>query len=269
VALATLDHVSSLIVEQRVDAQWLLAQIHTLVASVAVLAGDFQRIRSMAEGLERDALEQGNRTVLAQIQSSRAWASLAAGDPTHMQRYAAAARAEWRAARLTPLYGIAVWGECHRLLFLDQTAAAHALMQEEAPRFVRAGLARTQMWTIPLAQMWGNVELASSRAPGDAHFRAAERHAQRLERDPSLWGQACGALLRAGLARRAGQTERAARCYSEARRGYDRLGMAGCAAAAAYRELQVVGDRARPDELSWFTSQAVAEPASWVRMFAP
>jgi hypothetical protein len=270
VALATLDHVSALITQQRLDAQWMLGHIDSLVGSAAVLAGDFQRIHSFAAGAERDALEQGNRPVVAQIQSWRAWASLAGGDPTAMQRYAAAARREWDGPRLTPLYGIAVWGEGHRLLYLGQTADACDLMRREAPRFARAGLMRSQMWRIALTQLWGNVELACSQRPGDAHYRAAERHARQLRREPILWGRASGALLDAGLAQRAGDAERAELHYREAMCGFAALGMRGCEAVAAYRRRELTGELPRStDDLAWFTAQRVAEPERWVRTLAP
>jgi hypothetical protein len=267
--LHALETILSMTVDQRLDAQWLLGQVHSLVASVCVLAGDFRRITEFGADAEREALELGNRTVLAQVQSSLAWAALAAGDGEAMRRYTHGALAEWRAQRLSPIYGIAVWGECNRLLYEGDVQAAYALMRVEAPRFARSGLAHTQTWAISLSQLWGCVELANTRAPNDRHARAAERHAARLERNHLPVAQACAALLRAGLARRAGQTTLARETYQRAKRGFVSLGMLGFAATAAQREAQL-GEKP-PDQqaLCWFTDQSVAEPGSWLRMCAP
>lgn len=267
-ALSTVATIRSMNEDRRLDAQWILAQVNPLEASVCVLAGDFRRIGEFGVDAEREALELGNRTVLAQVQSALAWAALAAGDGESMRRYTRATLAEWRTQRLSPIYGIAVWGECHRLLYEGDVLAAHALMRAEAPRFARSGLAHTKMWSVTLGQLWGSVELANARHPDDVHARAAGRHAARLERHDLPIAQACAALLRAGLARHAGHTTPARQAYSRAARGFVSLGMRGYAAAATERETQLGGEP-HPEHARWFLSQSVAEPSSWVRMFAP
>ena len=268
-ALRALETLRAMTVDQRLDAQWLLGQVHSLAASVCVLAGDFRRLAEFGTDAEREALELGNRTVLAQVQSSLAWAALAAGDGEAMQRYTQGALAEWRAQRLSPIYGIAVWGECHRLLHQGDSSAAYALMRDEAPRFARSGLAHTQTWATSLGVLWGSVELANARAPNDRHVRAAERHAVRLERRSLPVAQACALLLRAGLAKRAGQTTLAVQAYQRAKRGFVALGMLGYAAAAAQHEAQLGHEPPDQNALRWFTDQSVAAPSSWVRMYAP
>ncbi|HEX6244663.1 MAG TPA: hypothetical protein VFZ61_27280, partial [Polyangiales bacterium] len=269
-ALETLEQVTSQITAQRLDAYWMLGHAHAVTGSVSVLAGDFERIRQFAPSAERDAREQGNRPVLMQLQSWRAWASMAGGDPSVMQRHAEAARQEWHSPRLTPMYGIAVWGECHRLLYENDLAGAYALMRAEAPRFARAGLTRTQTWRISLTHMWGTVELACSSRPGDGHFRAAERHARQLLREPVPCGQACGALLRAGLDRRLGDAAGAALGYRGAESTFATLGMRGYQAASAWHVREMgAREHAEGQSLEWFTAQRIAQPERWVRMLAP
>jgi eukaryotic-like serine/threonine-protein kinase len=267
-ALRTLETIRAMTIEQRLDAQWLLGQIHSIAASVCVLAGDFRRLAEFGTDAEREALELGNRTVLAQVQSALAWAALAAGDAESMRRYTQGTLAEWRAPRLSPIYGIAVWGECNRLLYEGDTRAAYALMQAEAPRFVRSGLSHTRTWSTSLSQLWGSVELANAREPNDSHVRAAEKHAARLERQALPVAQAWAALLRAGLARRAGRTALARETYRRAKHGFVALGMLGYAATAARWEAQL-GQARDEQALAWFTRQSVAAPSSWVRMYAP
>jgi hypothetical protein len=229
--------------------------VSSLEASVCVLAGDFCRIAAFGAEAEREARELGNRTVLAQLQSALAWAALVAGDGEAMRRYTHAALAEWRAPRLSPIYGIAVWGECNRLLYQGDAQAAHALMRAEAPRFVRSGLARTQMWSTSLSLLWGSVELANAREPNDRHVRAAEKFAARLERHDLPVAQTCAVLLRAGLAMRAGQTTLAEQAYQRAKRGFASLGMRGYAAVAAHRAAQLGPGPADEPMLRWFTDQ--------------
>jgi len=268
-ALATLDTLRRFIVEERLDIQWVRAQIDTLVASVCVLAGDFARVRSFAAEAEREAAEQGNRSVMAQMRISRAWASLAAGDPTVMRECAAQSMTELYGKRLSALYGIAVWGECNRLLYLGEVQAAQALMRAEAPRFARSGLGRAG-WAIPLAQMWCSVELLSSRHPEDAHAQRARAHVRRLDREPVPLGRATAALLRGGIYRRAGRTRDALSSYETASRVFALLGMEGYAAAAAYRALELRGAPSPvADRVPWFALQSIADPERWVRMYAP
>ena len=268
-ALHALDTLRTIAEGQRLDAQWILGQIHSVEASVCVLAGDFRRIDAFGADAEQKALQLGNRTVLAQVQSSLAWASLARGDSEAMRRYAVATCDEWRSRWISPIYGIAVWGECHRLLYEGDTQAAFALMQTEAPRFARSAFAHTQMWSTALSQLWGSVELACASAGHDRHFHAAEKHAARLERHHLPCAKALATLLRAGLSRRAGQTALAREAYSKAKRDLAALGMRGFAASAAQREAQLARAPADQQLLDWFAQQSIADPSAWVRMCAP
>jgi hypothetical protein len=142
-------------------------------------------------------------------------------------------------------------------------------MRTEAPRFARSGLAYTRTWSTSLSLLWGGVELANARGPNDRHIRAAETHASSLERRDLPVAQACAALLRAGVARRAGQTTLARDTYRRAKRGFVSLGMMGYAATAAQRAAQLGSESRDHQVLGWFTDQSVAEPSSWLRMCAP
>lgn len=266
-ALDALERAQRFIADERVGgAHWLLGPLHAIMASVCVMSGEFTRLDAFAAGVERDAQLMGNRPILTQIRSARAWARLARGDPDALRRYADATLDEWAGPQLSPLYGLGVWGQCHRLLYDGEPHAARALMQAESRRFQRSGLMRIQPWAVSLGHVHACVELSCSKRPGDARFRAAELWARRLDAQPARWAVACAALLRGGFARRRGERETALAAYAVAAEGFKRSGMRGYAAAAAYRSAEL---RCEPQTETWFAEQSIAEPARWVRMYAP
>ena len=261
---------SDFIHRERVEERWLLIQLQTIAACVRVMSGDLLELDALAAPLEAEARELGNRAVIVQVQSARAWAALAAGDPSRMQAYAREARATWKAARLSTLYGLAIWGECHRMLYEGDPAGARQLLREEAPAFARSSLAHTQPWSTALTLLWASVELSCSTRAHDARWRAACAWLRRLDRERSAWAGAGSALLRAALARRSGQRGRATKLYEVARDGFTDAGMHGYAAAASYH-LAKLNRRASQQaaEVPWFRAQQIAEPTKWVRMYAP
>jgi hypothetical protein len=254
---------------QAPDGLWFQSHVHAVVASICVTTGDFARIDSFAADAEREAASYANHSASSQLRCACAWRALAQGDPHTMQRYTHDDRQRWDSARLTPLYGIAAWTEGHRLLYVGEHARAAQHMALEAPRFARSGVARARPWTVALQYLWGCIALANSERAGDRYARSAAAFAKRLERDSAACAQGYAALLRAGLARRSGQHAAALASYATAQTELATLGMRGHAAAAAYRgaELRAL---ANPEDLvPWFSEQAIAEPALWVRAYAP
>ena len=268
-ALECLDAALPVIAVQAPDGLWFLQHVHAVVASVCVMTGDFTRIDTFAAAAEREAAGYANHSASSQLRCACSWRALARDDSEAMERYTREDRQRWDGARLNALYGLAVWAEGHRLLYIGAHTAAARHMALEAPRFARSAVSRARPWTTALTYLWGCIALANSEAPGDHHARSAAKLARRLERDSSACARGCAALLQAGLARRRGEHRAALEHYATAAAALTALGIRGHAAAAAYRsaELQSVRDPERT--VPWFAEQAIANPARWVRAYAP
>ncbi|MDD9971761.1 MAG: AAA family ATPase [Myxococcales bacterium] len=258
------------IVEPRFPGDWVLLPLRALTASVHVLAGHIAQLTTAAPELEREARAVGNPAMDAQIGNAHAWTRLAAGDHEAMGRYTHGAMEEWRAKRVSPLYVIAVWGECHRLLYLGEVAAAYALKRAEARRFARSGVGRSVLSSGTLLYLWGCIELSHSARPGDRAWRQAVALAKRLRGLPSLLAEPAAAILEAGMLRRRGERDQAVNAYERARHGFDVAGMEGHMAVADFRLAELRQTSESPADASpWFAAHRIAEPARWARMLAP
>jgi hypothetical protein len=238
-------------------------------ASVCVMAGDFKRLDAFVASAASEATQYGNHAAASQLRSALAFQALAADDPQVMERHARDERAQWAGRHLTPLYGLAVWGEAHRLLYCGERQAAAALRALEEARFVRSGVARMQPWTVALKFIWGTVALVNSERARDAEARDAQRLAGSLDRERTIWARGCAALLRAGLARRDGERDASLQHYTAATRWFAQVGMQGLAAAAAFRAAELRGAAEPASSRPWFATQGIVNPARWVRMVAP
>jgi hypothetical protein len=268
-ALERLDAATAIMATQPVNAHGFGAHVQAVVASVCVMAGELVRLDAFAASAEREAVDYGNHAAASQLRSACAWRALSLGDLDTMQRYAHEDRRRWRAARLTPLYGLATWGEAHRLLYAGEPAAAARLMAVEAPRFTRSGVARVGPWSAMLKYLWGCIALANSERAGDRSARAAASFARALDGDSAVCARGCAELIRGGLAKRTGARADALHHYLNAESELARAGMRGHAAAAAYRAAELRSAEHPADRVPWFAAQAVSEPELWVRAHAP
>lgn len=268
-ALAQLGAAHAFIARQPVEAHGVIGHLRALEASLCVMSGDFARLDAFVEPAEHEAELHGNPAAATQLRCARAWRALAAGAPAEMAGFARVERARWAGRRLTPLYGLAVWGEGHRLLYCGAQRQALQLMAAEAARFRRAGVANTRPWSVALKFLWGCIQLANSVHVDDAYGRGALRFARGLERESAVWARGCAALLQGGLARRRGALSRAREHYQAAQRWFEQVGMRGLAAAAAFRAAELRGEAEPALAAPWFAGQAIAEPAAWTRMYAP
>jgi hypothetical protein len=268
-ALGRLDAALAVMATQPVNAHGFGAHVHAVVASVCVMAGDFARLDAFAATAEREAVDYGNHAAASQLRSACAWRALSLGDLDAMQRYAREDRRRWSGPRLTPLYGLATWGEAHRLLYAGQPGQAAQLMAVEAPRFARSGVARVGPWSAMLKYLWGCIALANSERVGDRFARDAASFARALDGDSAVCARGCADLIRGGLAKRAGAPAAALRHYLHARSELTRAGMRGHAAVAAYRAAELRSAEHLADHVPWFAAQAVSDPERWVRVHAP
>lgn len=268
-ALAELDTASALIAAEPVDTLGFIAHVDALRASVCVQTGDLTRLDAFAEAAHQQALAYENHSAASQLRYACAFRALSRDDPGPMERYAREDRQRWNGRALTPLYGLAVFGECHRLLYVAQPAQAAELMAREARRFTRSGVGRIQPWSVALTYLWGCVALTNSARSGDAFARTAQRFAARLERHPACCAAGFAALLRAGLLRSGGERAKALECYAQAETALLRAGMRGHAASAAYRCAELLGEAEPSARAPWFEAQAVSRPILWAKVFAP
>jgi hypothetical protein len=258
-----------LMATEPVDALGFGAHAHAAAATVCVVAGEFLRLDAFAADAEREAVDHGNHAAASQLRSACAWRALSRGDLDPMERYAREDRERWNGKRLTPLYGLAIWGEAHRLLYAGEHAAAADLMALEAPRFMRSGVGRVQPWSVTLKYLWGRITLANSEREGDRALRVAASYARALDRDPSACARGLAELLRGGLAKCRGEPAAALGHYVNAESELARVGILSGAAAAAYRVAELRSMEHPANSVPWFAAQGVSDPARWVHALAP
>jgi hypothetical protein len=104
-------------------------------------------------------------------------------------------------------------------------------------------------------------------------LRLAEHDARRIERHRMVWSDPLAALVRAGIAARCGDSERAVRLLSGAAAAFDAADMALHAAAARHQWGVLIGG-AEGEELvrtaeSWMNGQMIKNPARMSAMLVP
>ena len=164
---------------------------------------------------------------------------------------------------------------CRVDLYLGDGASAWRRLQERWPDLTRSRLLRIQSIRIEAFALRGACALAAPGAPGERAARRllADAAVKQVERDHAPWGDALGALLRAGCAAARGDKPAAVDLLADAAARLAGADMALCAQVARRRHGELLGGdegRALVDaSTQWMKHQGVVKPARITAMFAP
>jgi hypothetical protein len=262
------------LISKNVDSMWLRSECEAGRTTNLLLLGRMTELNTICrERIER-ARKQGNRFHFADARGQLVLALCARGQARQALEIADAILEAWATEPFCQAPAIAAWAKLHCLLYTGETQAACDVVSDYGPIFQQRGYMRTTLWGTGMSLAFGSVALACAfRDRNLRALRESRRAARKLRRYRTAWAVPGSDLLSAGIARLEGKLTRAATLYAQAAAGFDACGMQGYAAAARARQAellpaeQAAAVRAAAD--AWFTAEAIAEPDSWTRMYAP
>ncbi len=161
-------------------------------------------------------------------------------------------------------------GWTHTDLYVGRGERAWARIEEEWPALERSLLLRVQMLRVIMHAERASCALA---AGGESRLRAAAADARALSKEGLPWSDAMASLIRAGVAKGRGDTERAAALLAEAAESLEALDAALFAAAARrHRGVLVGGEEGRAlveRADARFGAEGVREPEAAAHMLSP
>src|SRR5262249_35594927 len=134
-------------------------------------------------------------------------------------------------------------------------AGANGFLRQSWPKMRGSYLLSNQNLRAKLLEVRARCALA---LPGSRYTLEAEKITARLEQEQEAYMEGPALLLRANLAIRRAQQEKAQELLAKAARLCDKWEMRDHAASARYALGERPGD--------WFEEQKIANPAAWVRM---
>ena len=163
-------------------------------------------------------------------------------------------------------------------LYVGDGAAAFARVTEVWPQLEKSFTLRLDVPRIVSIDLRGRAALAAAAATaaGAAQRKPllaeAERAVRALDKERAGWARPHAAMLRAALAHLRGDDAVAAAELAAAAELYDEHGMKMHAAVARGRRGALVGEAGRGDRdaaAAWMSTQAVANPAKFMRVLSP
>jgi serine/threonine protein kinase/tetratricopeptide (TPR) repeat protein len=259
-----------------VGVTWEVASGNNFLTSALVYLGEIRQLSHRVPALLDDAVRRGNlyaRTNLRTRMGHYLW--LAADEPEASREEINAALSLWTQKGFHLQHYSALFALAETELYVDQGVAALGRVCQMWGPLKRSLLLRVQMIGIEALHMRARCAIAACHRQGESKrvLRMAERDAHTIERTRMAWATPLATLLRAGVASRRGDTERAAGLLAEAVTGCDRAEMA-LFAAASRRQLGTLTGGAKGRDLvqqaeAWMSEQTIKNPARMSAMLVP
>jgi eukaryotic-like serine/threonine-protein kinase len=259
-----------------VGVTWEVASGHNFLTSALVYLGEIRQLSHRIPVLLDDAVRRGNlyaRTNLRTRMGHYLW--LAADEPEASRKEIDAAMSLWTQKGFHLQHYSALFARAQTELYVERGLAALERVGQMWSPLKRSLLLRVQMIRIEALHMRARCAIAACDREGRSKrlLQMAERDARTIEDTRMAWATPLATLLRAGVASRRGDLERAAGLLAEAVAGCDTQGMA-LFAAASRRQLGTLiggakgGDLVREGE-AWMTEQTIRNPARMSAMLVP
>lgn len=263
--------------EECVGATLELNLVRLIWASPLILLGRFKQVRVLVDRWLEEAKDRQNRDLLTRLGAFPAYPLVAAGRGEEARDLTLRLLDEWPVSH----------ADHGRYIALYSLVVAEAYLGQRPDRLQETArdidtLRRTPMQTVPLTRIlaacWAaNADLAAASVlSGSARRRAlrrAERRAARQRREDIEWAQALAHQVDAILARERDDDEAVIQSLERATQLFDSLGMLLFGAASRYRLGKIRGGDTGREEVQLaehvMTEQGVAEPARFVRVYAP
>jgi len=274
-AEALLRESTALLQERCAGVPWELDFMRTQYAACLWQLGELRQLTVLVRSLIDDARERGNLHCETMVRvTSDYLVQLAAGEPERARETLRVAMRGWTQRSYHLQHYRESAAQVRIALYQGQGGRALDIIHGRRFLLWRSGILRIQALRIE-ARYWGALaELAADRRGDGAVMRRTLRAARALEREGVSWAKApMAALLRAAVARRAGNGAAALRWLEVAEEGARAHGMALLTASVQRRRGEVLGGEEGKALISqaeeWTASQSIREPERMAAITTP
>ena len=253
--------------------QWELDRAQLFALLNSTMLGDFAHLRRRFPELMTEASDRGDVFLSTGLSARVGYLVYLARDrPEAARRLAAEAAEQWSSSgsHLQHLWILCSEVECD--LYEGDAPAAWQRLSAGWGRIKAGRILDIQVPRILALWLRGRCALASSMGESSSLSRA-EADAVRIGAEDPAWGQAMALLLRAGIAARRGDPNRAVELLFEAEAGFSNSEMSLHATLAKLRRGQLLGagrgDEDVADARERLTGWGVEAPDRIARMLAP
>lgn len=238
--------------------------------------GEFRRLAEEVPVLLDRAQQRGDLYAATNLRigiSGTSW--LVRDQPGEAIHQAELARSQWSPRDYQLQHCWQFFSDVRIRLYTGDLGDTYEAFSEQWAQMKRAFLLRIETLVVEALHLRARVALRRAvQAGGDpALVQSAYDDARGMERKATSWGNALATLVRAAVAARRGEPERAVDGLRQAIVGLDAAEMAGYAAAARYRLGSLLGGDEGNEQLTaaglFFQQQAVVDPAAMVELLAP
>jgi serine/threonine protein kinase len=243
------------------------------LASLYYLGETRELVERMPRRLD-EARDRGDLYAAVEFAAGRsALAWLIADDVPRARREVSRAMDTWSRQGFHSQHFWGVFAGVHLELYVGDGQTAWTMLQQRWPQIARSLILRVQFNLVEILGLRARSSLARaemSPAERAGLLEAAERDARRIRGEKLELSTPVARLVEAGVASLRGLRDQAGAALDEAITGFERLDMAGYAAAARWRRAQLRGEEAgRAEAEAFLRSQAVRRPERVVAMLAP
>jgi tetratricopeptide (TPR) repeat protein len=262
--------------EHCVGVTWELASAQRFMIAAVLFLGNIRDVGHRMQSLLEEADRRGNLFARTNLRTRMGHVvMLAADDPDASRQEIDDSMSLWTLRGFHLQHYSALFGHTQTDLYVGDGDAALSRIQENWQPLKKSLLTRVQVLKIELLHLRARAALAasiSSQTP-EHLLESVEHDARSIQRHHMDWADPLAAMLRAGVAARQGDLDRAAELLAGAAAGCDTADMA-LYAAAARRQWGVLVGGTEGQELvrnaeAWMTEQTIKNPERMSAMLVP
>lgn len=276
-AVAASDRSDEIFRERCTNVPWERATVRTFAAWGLWFLGDLDALGQRLPAYLREAEERGDRYFATNLRSAFTnsdW--ILRGHPAEARRLAEESIGGWSREGYHLQHFYDLIARAHLELYAGDGAAAHRYLTERWAALERSLTLRIQLVRVFMEHLRAHAALAAARGLPASRardlLRQAARSARWIEGERLPWGDPLAAVIRAALARGAGELEAAARHLGAAVRGFEAADLSLFAAAARRHRGTIVGGDAGREAVAaadqWMRDRGVVAPARAAAMLA-
>ncbi|HEX4339732.1 MAG TPA: protein kinase [Polyangiaceae bacterium] len=255
-----------------IESHWLRRELVVGYCATLALTGQFRQMAETVARMKTLTPYCANAFQESHMRLKLGFLWLASGDPARVGAELRAHAPPSRTEDVDEFAAYAIWVRVHLALFLGEGREAAAELDARWVLLKGAGYTRLEPWRTGFTLLRATAALSCLRTGHDAHHaRIVHTCRGRLCRFAGPFAVAGVLLLDAGLLHLHGQRAAAASVYGSAADAFVAAAMYGYAAAARMRGAELTEDGPVPAGRTpaWFRENDIADPAAWVRMYAP
>jgi hypothetical protein len=240
-----------------------------------VYLGEIGEVSRRVPTLLSAALEQGNVFAATDLRTRLNLIWLAADDPDRARAETIEALKAWPHEGFHLQHYSAMLALAQIELYTEDTEVVWKHLQGQWKALEDSLLLRIQVLRIEAMHLQARAALATAENSKERTLRLkiAETMAKRIASENAAWATPFASLVRAGIASRYGDKERAAKLLSEAAINFKSQDMELYAAASRRRLGEMVGGdhgyQLMTETTAWMASQRIKNPDAMTRMLAP